>query len=540
VFRLRTRRKQRKADAPVDEVAVVDGDASVAVEAPVDAETTAEVVAALEAAPEPVEGARATANLSNLVVRGGAYLFGREAAGMVVRLVGVVVTVREIGPDQYGIYTAAAAYVAVLVTIAQMGAEIYLIRVREEPTKQMVSQTYTFLLSTSLLVTGLAYGGTYLFGSWIRPDGVLPALRVLLLCISINVLWAPAQGHIERRFAYKRMGILELGGDVALYATAIPLAILHFGAWSLVAGYFAWQTWLLFGSLWFSGLRPRLAWSWQTVHELAKHGVTYSSSSLLARLGGVVNPVVVGSFAGATGVGYVSFALRLVDTIGFAQRAAYRLGVVTMSKLVHEDKGRVRSALEDGSLLLLFGLALPFGGFALVARWVIPFVFGREWAAATSVYCFLVLAVVWNAGGILQQSLLFALAQNLRVTAATAIQTVALAVSAVLLVKWFGIEGFGIASVIALVDLIYLARTISKVTPFRQRGLIPFFIALAPPIFIPVVALPYCFALLAPALALFLVPPWRAEMFRMLRMVRTQYPRLTLRRRPAEVAPGVD
>ena len=55
------------------------------------------------------------APLRNLVARGGMYLLGREGIGMLIRLAGVVLTLRWIGPHDYGIYSGAAAFVLVVI-----------------------------------------------------------------------------------------------------------------------------------------------------------------------------------------------------------------------------------------------------------------------------------------------------------------------------------------------------------------------------------------------------------------------------------------
>ena len=350
-----------------------------------------------------------------MAITGGAYLVGREAIGMVIRLVGVVVVVREMGPSSYGLYAAAAAYVLVIATVAQMGTEVYLIRVPEEPDKHLYNQAFTFLLVSSVLITAVALALTVAFGSFLRPVGVLLPLRVLLLTIPINVLWAPAQACIERRFGYKQMGILEVVGDVVLYGTAIPLAVTGAGEWSLVAGFFAWQLWLLVGSLVMSGLRPRWEWSAETVRTLTRHGLGFSSSSWITQLGGLVNPIVVGTLVGPAGVGFVAFAQRLVDTIGFAKRGAYRLGMVALSKVPSEDKKRLRYGIEEGSLLQLVVLAVPFAAFALVARWVIPLVFGHQWVGTIPVYSVLAVSAILSGPILIQVTLLFTRGKNLEV-----------------------------------------------------------------------------------------------------------------------------
>src|ERR1700728_1451655 len=360
----------------------------------------------------------ASHGLGDVVVRSGSYLVAREAIGGVIRLVGIVITMRAIGPRSYGLYAGAAAFVMFVSGFAQMGAEIYLMRASGTLERRDYDQAFTFLLCTSTAVTALAEGLSFAAAPWLRPIEVLLPLRILLISIPVNVLWAPGQAAIERQFRYRRMGILEVGGDIALYVTAVPLALEGAGAWSLVAGFFAWQTWLLLGSFAFSGLRPRWNWSLETMREMLRHGLSYSISQWAVRLSGLVNPLVVGTFAGGGGVGYVAFAARLTDTFGFAQRGAYRLGLVAMSKVHPDDKRRLRYGIEEGSLLQLVALALPFAGFGVLARWLIPLLFGRVWVHAIPIYSLLAVAVVLSAPGLIQMTFLYSRGKNMSVALA--------------------------------------------------------------------------------------------------------------------------
>jgi O-antigen/teichoic acid export membrane protein len=466
-------------------------------------------------------GQPASAPLGQVAVKSGSYLVAREAVGMVIRLAGIVVTVRTIGPRSYGIYAAAAAYVLFMSAFAQMGSEIYLIRAPRTLERRDYDQAFTFLLCTSFAATAASIGLTYALGPWLRPVGVLLPLRILLLSIPINVLWAPAQAAIERQFRYRQMGILEVGGDIALYGTAVPLALMGAGAWSLVAGFFAWQLWLLVGSFLFSGLRPRWDWSRQAMVAMSRHGLTFSVSQWVSRLSGLVNPLVVGTFAGAVGVGYVAFAYRLTDTLAFAQRGAYRLGMVAMSRVHSSETARLRYGIEEGSLLQLVGLAIPFAAFGLAAHWLVPLLFGHTWVHAIPIYTLLALAVVLNAQGVIQTTFLYSRGDNNAVTVSAAVQTVALAVAAVLFVKHLGIDGFGYAFLIALVDLVVLDRLVRRVTPISYDRQLMFVVALAPLVLFPLVALPWALFLLVPFALVSTRARFRAEEVRIVRLVWT-------------------
>ncbi len=465
-------------------------------------------------------------SLGQLAVRGGGYLVGREAVGMIIRLVGVVLVVREIGPGPYGIYSGAAAFVLFVATFAQLGLEVYLIRMPGEVGPRQYNRAFTLLLVASVIVTAGAEAVTFAFGGFLRPIGVLVPLRVLLLSVPVNVLWAPSQASIERWFRYRAMGLLELGGDIALYATAVPLAFLGDKAWSLVAGYFAWQTWLFIGSWATSGLKLRWDWSTSAVRHMIRHGVSYSSAQWASRLADLVNPLVVGTFLGATGVGYVAFAQRLVDTIAFAKRGAYRLGMVAMSRVGDEEKGRLRYSIEEGTLLQLLSLAVPIACFGVIARWMVPVIFGHEWAKAVPVYSLLALASVLGAPLFIQTTFLFSRGRNIAATGIALVQSLCIAGTAIFLVHRFGLDGFGEAWLFGLVAIVVCDRVVRRGFTFSYRRIVPWMFILGPPVLFPLAPLPWAFLLLAPLL-LVLLPPLRAEVTRITTFLRSALARRT-------------
>jgi O-antigen/teichoic acid export membrane protein len=233
-----------------------------------------------------------------------------------------------------------------------------------------------------------------------------------------------------------------------------------------------------------------------------------------------VNPLVVGTFFGAVGVGFVAFAQRLVDTLGFAQRGAYRLGMVAMSRVGDEEKSRLRYSIEEGSLLQLLAMAIPFACFGVAARWLVPALFGHEWSKAVPLYSLLALAAVLGASGLIQTTFLYSRGRNMAVTGVAAIQTIALSIAAVVLVKRIGIDGYGVAWLIALVELVYADHVVRKMFGFSYKKILPWVVVFAPSVLFPLVAMPWALLLLAP-LVLVLLPPMRAEIGRIFELIRS-------------------
>jgi len=228
-------------------------------------------------------------------------------------------------------------------------------------------------------------------------------------------------------------------------------------------------------------------------------------------LGGLVNPLVVGTFLGATGVGFVAFALRLVSTLGFAQRGAWRLGLVSLSRVPDDDKIRLRRAVEEGSVFLLIAMGVPFAIFGVVARTAIPLLFGQEWTAAIRLYTVVALVAVAGASGFIQISLLISRGRNYTVAIASAIQAAILAAGAYFLVRRFGLDGYGYASLMALAGLIYVDRVTRSIVSFSYRKYILWLVAIAPLVAFSLLPYPTSFVMIAPLVILTLIPPTRRE-----------------------------
>lgn len=454
-------------------------------------------------------GSDPPSTLRGAAIRSAAYLTGREVLGVGVRLLGLVLVMRKIGPSDFGIYSAAAAYVAFPATLAQMGAEVFLIRQPGPIPRRRYDETFTVLLVVSLVVVAVGMGISLLAAPLLRPHGVVAPMRVLLMSVPVTVLWAPMQARIERRFAFRQIGLLELGGDLVLYGTAVPLAITGAGPWSLVGGFFAWQVFRLIGSMALSGLWPRLAWSNRTARELFVHGRTFSVATWASGVRSSVLTMIVAAYAGAVGVGLVSFAQRLVLTLNFADRGIHRVGLAAISRASESKSRRLSAALEEGTLLLLLISAVPFAMFGLVAHWVVPDVFGRAWLPALPVYVLLALWATLRVPATVQRTLLYAHGKNGTPAITSMLELAIVTVVALVAVRELGIVGYGIAMVVALVAVANTHLAAHRLVALRYRRLVLPLTALVPPVFIPLVPLEWGFFLLLPPGALFAVPAIR-------------------------------
>jgi PST family polysaccharide transporter len=187
------------------------------------------------------------------------------------------------------------------------------------------------------------------------------------------------------------------------------------------------------------------------------YGLGYSVSEWAWQLRVLVNPLVVGRYAGAEAVGYVALALRLVEQLSHVVLAAsWRLSVAVFARL-QGDRARLIRAVTEGMSLQVMAVGPLLAGFGLVAPWIIPLLFGSQWLPVLEVYPFIAISYLSMVVFILPSSTLHVLQRNWEVAVFNLVHVGFFAGAALLLVPQLGFGGYGWAEVAALPSYILLA-----------------------------------------------------------------------------------
>jgi len=392
------------------------------------------------------------ANLRTAVLRGGTYLAFRQGIGIFIATAGSLALTRAIGPEAYGVWWTALGIYIYLNQVGQCGMQVYLVR-REEGSDEDGSgeedRAFTLLLLSGCVCGSVALLSLPLLDLWVRVEGFLPLALVLFAGLPANMLRVVPRARLERTLNFRSLAAVDLSGQVISYAVALPLAFGGFGPWAPLAGWWAetiFCTALLYRA---SAYRPRLRWDRRRVGVMLRYGVGFTASSQVWQLRNLVNPLVVGRFAGAEVVGLVALTVRLVDQLSFAKNAAWQLSIAALAR-VQTQRDRLRKAIREGTSLQLAVLGPTLALFGLAAPFVVPLLLGSSWLPLLGLYPFVALGVLSNAMFNLQSSALYVLRDNWRVAAFNAVNVLLFAGAAAVLVPRLGLPGYGWAEIAAL------------------------------------------------------------------------------------------
>ncbi len=395
-------------------------------------------------------------SLRDRVLQGGTHLMVRQGLGVIIGAGGTLLLTQAIGPGNYGLWSAALGIYFYTFNVSRLGIEVYLIRSEEEPRPQDYHQAFSLLLLLGVVGAGLAILALPFIERWVRLEGFGLVAAVLFIGLPVNMLGLVPLVRLERALNYKKIALIELSGQTITYAVALPLAYGGLGPWAPVSGWWAQQ--LLTLSLLYrkSDYRPRLHWEAVRARAMLGYGLGYSASNWTGQLRDLVNPLIVGRYAGAEAVGYVALASRLVQQSSFnITDIAYRVSLAALARL-QAERVRLVNAVIEGTTLQLMVLGPLLAGAGLVAHYALPPLLGPSWVPVLDIYPFIALHYLGYAACNLYISGLQVLRRNRQATALLLLHVAVFAGAAALLVPRLGFVGYGWAEVVALPTFVLL------------------------------------------------------------------------------------
>ena len=310
--------------------------------------------------------------LWSAVEAAGAALFSVASAFVIARL---------IGPTELGIgASAVAVHVLMWVTVNALFADA--IVQRDAIDDEQLSSAAWASLGAGCAAAVVQAGSGWLLAWMLNDSRLVPMALLLAVPLPFVGMGGAMQGLLTRTRRYRALAARTLIGQGAGMAIGIVLASRHAGAWAPVVQQAAGSLLAALVLIGIAGWRPRLVWHWPAVRSLLHIGLPLTASTLLMIGRYRVFAILIGGTAGATALGQVHVAFRLVDTVReITFTAMWRLLLPILSEHQHDSAGLRRQV--DRLLALSSLVTLPLcGGLALALVPVTRLILGPAWRAA--------------------------------------------------------------------------------------------------------------------------------------------------------------
>ena len=313
------------------------------------------------------------------VARGALWMVAARALDRSLGFISMVVLVRLLVPDDFGIIAMAMSVVAILELLRAFGFDVVLIQ-HEDPTRDHYDTAWTFNVLVSIgiaaILAALAYPAALFFEE--------PSLPPVLMTLALSPLIASLQNigivDFRRKLEFEKDFRFLFFSRLARFCVTVPLAFLLQNEWALVGGVLAGKAFEVALSYLMHPFRPRP--SMREVRSLFNFSRWLVLKNIVQVLTQRSADFVIGRMVGARGLGLFNVSLELAS-IPSAELAAPINRAIFPG---YANKKGDLQALGTGMLEvvgMVATVAVPAGaGLMATADRAVPLVFGDAWLEA--------------------------------------------------------------------------------------------------------------------------------------------------------------
>ncbi|MGQ9732365.1 MAG: lipopolysaccharide biosynthesis protein [Candidatus Zipacnadales bacterium] len=302
-----------------------------------------------------------------------------------------IVLARLLMPKDFGIVAMALMVTGLAVLFYDLGFGQALIQ-RSEITEEHRRSAFWATLVMALTLCGLLVWGAPYVGVYFREPRMVPVVRLISLTFLLLPFTVVPRALVTRRLDFRTLFFAGVLSNLLYGITAIIMALIGYGYWSLVGGAVAGGLAGVLGMCLLTGYLPPLRPSFRGVRDLWGFGVGVTGIGLFAYLGDRLDYFVIGRCLDTTKLGLYERAYKLME---FPLTVVGQLlggALFPAFSRIQDDQIRLRRAFEN-IITLVASITWPFFGVLLVvAPEFVPIVFGAQWKGAIIPLQILVLA----------------------------------------------------------------------------------------------------------------------------------------------------
>lgn len=313
---------------------------------------------------------------------------GRQLPQMVAALT----LARILGPETYGVISAATIYVTLTTLLLDQGLGVSLVQ-RPRLEAGLPGAIASVNIIAALLLAGLTAASAPAIAVFFAAPQLGPLVVVLGCGLVLKAVAITPRSMLQRRLRFREIGLSDAAGGILGSATGITAAILGADVWSMVWLTFSTDAIVAIGLVIFARVGvPNLRLG--LVREVLPFSIRIFGSSALAYLSRNIDNILVGRFLGITALSLYAMSYRILAVpVQFIGQTINRVAFPLFSRL-SGDRGRLATGLLVSTELLSFASALPMGAVAISAPQLIAGILGPDWAAAAPILSILAIAGV--------------------------------------------------------------------------------------------------------------------------------------------------
>jgi len=301
-----------------------------------------------------------------------------------------LVLARILGPESYGVISAATVYVTLTTLVLDQGLAAALVQ-RPSLDRALPGAVATVNLASAAVLASLTWVLAPAVAAFFAAAELAPLLRVLGLGLLLKGLAVTPRAVLQRDLAFRPIAMADIGGGVLGAAAGIIAAVLGAGTWAMAVQVLLTDVVIAIVLLAASrGTTPNLRLG--RLRSVLPFSLRLFGSNGLAYLSRNADNILIGRFLGVASLSLYAMAYRvLVIPVQMIGQTVNRATFPLFSRLA-DQPDRLARALLTTLELLAFASVPAMVLVSVAAPELVQVVLGPEWEAAVPVLTVLALA----------------------------------------------------------------------------------------------------------------------------------------------------
>jgi lipopolysaccharide exporter len=314
------------------------------------------------------------------------------AARVVLQVVAQIALARLLGPEAFGVVTAAVLVILIAGIVAELGMSVALIQAATIDELD-VRYAFTRVLGATIVVAAVVFASADLVAALFENPRIAPVLQWMTLALAFQTLGAVSLGLLKRKLDFKSIQVAQLLSYLfGYFVVGVGCAWFGAGEWSLVAAWVA-QTFIA-SAIQFARAPHSLALTLRPSNApLIGYGLRTVFASLANWLIENIDNVMVGRAFGTTTLGAYAIAYNLVRTP--VNHIVFSLQQVLQPFIARtqDDSAVMRKAYHSSVWMVALVTMPAFFGLGALAPTVVDALYGAAWVEAAPILLPLALAM---------------------------------------------------------------------------------------------------------------------------------------------------
>lgn len=301
-----------------------------------------------------------------------------------------IVLARLLGPETYGVISAAMIYVTFTMLLLDQGLAAALVQ-RPDLSRAAPGAVASANLAAAVLLGGVTWVAAPAFADFFHTDDLVPVVRLLGLGLVVKAAAIVPRAMQSRALTFRAIAVADVAGALAGCVGGVTAALLGAGPAAIVAQVVLMDAVvavvLLHAERWpLPNLRVR------ELRVLLPFGLRVMATNGIAYLSRNADNVLVGRFLGVVALSFYGMAYRvLVIPVQLIGQTVSRVMFPVFSRLADRRDLLAEHLLRATELLAV--VSVPLMGLAAVsAHELVAVVLGAEWLPAATLLTVLAVA----------------------------------------------------------------------------------------------------------------------------------------------------